>query len=456
MSSSSSSSKYTVGRTTDDTRDISTSSDEYSDEKKSPLCCIIGLVSLIGVLLAAVIITIVCVVKENNKPHVHELKMQRHLNAGQPSERVDGHRRATVYPARTPNASDKYKARVFSQPGGGHGLSSQLGRSTSVPLLNPDKSDTSYFSPVTIGGQSFNLLFDTGSSNLWVFDDSCTNCGEGHNFYSAAKSSTFEDKTALVEQYWDTHVHQRGVFLDRDHLSLAYGTGACDGEYGAETVKIWPGLPATTGQKFLRVDNTRQNNGINPFVNAKFDGLAGVGLAAMSSFPDDTVLLQSIVEQGALYEAGLEPVLSFKMTDESGQVRIPFRDRSHFSLATGCVVNQCYCQSVLHDQPSTGLVRGGTILTVVLPYPGEAAGREFAPSLNLLRWRRGWPLSGMVGMYNPSSNRESSRLPVRRWIVRRLPVRKNGVGTGVVLQDDGRERAGKLRCRGNPFCWYAR
>ncbi|KAK2592356.1 hypothetical protein QQS21_009936 [Conoideocrella luteorostrata] len=55
---------------------------------------------------------------------------------------------------------------------------------------NPEKNDVEYISPVQIGGQTVNLDFDTGSSDLWVFssklDPAVT---ANHRLYDPTKSS---------------------------------------------------------------------------------------------------------------------------------------------------------------------------------------------------------------------------------------------------------------------------
>ncbi|KAG6062495.1 hypothetical protein E4U32_002267 [Claviceps aff. humidiphila group G2b] len=73
---------------------------------------------------------------------------------------------------------------------GGHGTPKPL--SASVPAV-PNPNDIEYLSPVTIGGQTVHLDFDTGSSDLWVFTthlDSATTAN--HCVYNASASRTFK------------------------------------------------------------------------------------------------------------------------------------------------------------------------------------------------------------------------------------------------------------------------
>ncbi|KHN95052.1 aspartyl protease [Metarhizium album ARSEF 1941] len=64
---------------------------------------------------------------------------------------------------------------------------SQQGRTEARPA----NKNAEYVSPVQIGGQTVNLDFDTGSSDLWVFSTSLgPQLGRGHNVYDPSKSAT--------------------------------------------------------------------------------------------------------------------------------------------------------------------------------------------------------------------------------------------------------------------------
>ncbi|KAF4550638.1 Aspartic protease SNP2-like protein 1 [Elsinoe fawcettii] len=61
--------------------------------------------------------------------------------------------------------------------------SGQKGSVANVPL----PYDEAYLSPVTIGGQTVNLNFDTGSSDLWVYSDLMPSTStSGHDIYKVA------------------------------------------------------------------------------------------------------------------------------------------------------------------------------------------------------------------------------------------------------------------------------
>ncbi|KAL6244233.1 hypothetical protein RBB50_009103 [Rhinocladiella similis] len=58
-------------------------------------------------------------------------------------------------------------------------------------VATPGPYDARYLSPVTIGNQTLNLTFDTGSADLWVFSTELpTNQGQGHVLYNAQQSTT--------------------------------------------------------------------------------------------------------------------------------------------------------------------------------------------------------------------------------------------------------------------------
>jgi len=57
----------------------------------------------------------------------------------------------------------------------------------------PQSDDESYLCPVTIGGQTLTLDFDTGSADLWVFSSELSSSEQGsHTVYNPSDSSTAE------------------------------------------------------------------------------------------------------------------------------------------------------------------------------------------------------------------------------------------------------------------------
>ncbi|KAL8726268.1 MAG: hypothetical protein Q9166_006814 [cf. Caloplaca sp. 2 TL-2023] len=93
----------------------------------------------------------------------------------------------------------------------------------------PTQYDSQYLTPVTIGGQTLNLDFDTGSSDLWVFSTELpATQSNGHSIYNPALSSTSKK---LPGYTW----------------SISYGDGSgASGDVYTDTVKV--GTTTVTGQ----------------------------------------------------------------------------------------------------------------------------------------------------------------------------------------------------------------
>ncbi|KAH9219540.1 aspartic peptidase domain-containing protein [Leptodontidium sp. 2 PMI_412] len=65
------------------------------------------------------------------------------------------------------------------------------GKGTGIVTATPEQGDVEYLSPVNIGGQTINMDFDTGSSDLWVFSTGLNRASQaGHTPYDATKSTT--------------------------------------------------------------------------------------------------------------------------------------------------------------------------------------------------------------------------------------------------------------------------
>lgn len=77
------------------------------------------------------------------------------------------------------------------------GEGSKRGGSTGVPLVN--QLDTTYFGEIELGtpGQRFNVIFDTGSSDLWVMGAGCSSPAcMNHRRFNSNLSHTFEPNGA--------------------------------------------------------------------------------------------------------------------------------------------------------------------------------------------------------------------------------------------------------------------
>jgi len=146
-------------------------------------------------------------------------------------------------------------------------------KSPSVPLT--DNGDAEYYGTVTLGTppQSFLVIYDTGSSNLWVPSKACTNCKKNGTLYDSSKSSTY--------------------IKNGEAFALQYGTGSCKGFLSNDAT----GIGGVTITNFSFGEVTTEAADV--FGSAPFDGILGLGppKAAVDQVP---MPMAQMVSQGLI------------------------------------------------------------------------------------------------------------------------------------------------------------
>ncbi|KAB2018630.1 hypothetical protein ES319_D08G242600v1 [Gossypium barbadense] len=154
---------------------------------------------------------------------------------------------------------NRFKAARIAMSGGGmlHNYGSSDGEV--IPLKN--YMDAQYYGVIAIGSppQNFTVLFDTGSSNLWVPSSKCyfSIACYFHSKYKSSRSSTYTKIGKPCE--------------------INYGSGSISGFFSQDNVEV--GGVVVRDQVF--VEATREGS-FPTFVLAKFDGILGLGFQEIS------------------------------------------------------------------------------------------------------------------------------------------------------------------------------
>ncbi|KAJ5698520.1 Penicillopepsin-1 [Penicillium macrosclerotiorum] len=84
-----------------------------------------------------------------------------------------------------------------------------------VATTTPEANDEEYLTPVSIGGTTLNLDFDTGSADLWVFSTELPSSEQsGHSVYNPSKSGTLLSGYSWSISYGDGSSASGNVYTD--------------------------------------------------------------------------------------------------------------------------------------------------------------------------------------------------------------------------------------------------
>jgi len=132
-----------------------------------------------------------------------------------------------------------------------------LRSSDDFTLSLTDYADEEYYGAISIGGQDFEVVFDTGSSNLWVPSSACSDCGSSNTFDPSA-SSTYSA-------------------VDGMSFEIVYGSGSAEGSVASDIVAIGS---LSTEAEFGLITSAKG------FSSGEFDGICGL---AYESLADDDI-----------------------------------------------------------------------------------------------------------------------------------------------------------------------
>ncbi|KAG5950511.1 saccharopepsin [Claviceps sorghi] len=228
---------------------------------------------------------------------VHKMKLQKisleEQLAGASIEQQVQHLGQKYLGARPLSRADAMFSSAAPQPKGGH----------LVPVTN--FMNAQYFSEITVGTppQTFKVVLDTGSSNLWVPSQSCNSIACFlHSTYDSSSSSTHQKNGSAFE--------------------IQYGSGSLSGFVSNDVMRI--GDLKIKEQDFAEAT---EEPGL-AFAFGRFDGILGLGYDTIS-VNQIVPPVYNMIDQGLLDD----PVFAFYLgsSDEGSEATFGGIDKSHYT-----------------------------------------------------------------------------------------------------------------------------
>jgi cathepsin D len=219
-------------------------------------------------------------------------------------------------------------------------LASAKEKRANLPLTDQTQlgsEDVAYYGAITIGSgtsaQKFNVIFDTGSADVWVPGPKCTR---------------------LKGCVHSTKYDQGGTDLGTT-TSIQYGSGATEGENYVDEVTI-AGLTATN-QTLISVTTA------SGFTQIDADGLVGMAFSTIAQ-DNGTTLFENLVDQGTVTtdEFGFYLGRVSDKTSGDSELTLGGRDSSKYTgdFVTVPVSDQTYWQVALDGVKVGGIAVAGT------------------------------------------------------------------------------------------------
>jgi hypothetical protein len=143
-----------------------------------------------------------------------------------------------------------------------------------VVAATPEQGDVEYLAPISIGGQTMVMDFDSGSSDLWVFNTQLSTASQtGHTNFNPQKSTSFK-------------------LMQGASFTISYGDGSgAAGNVGTDTVNIGGATVTSQAIELATAVSTSfvQDTNSNGLVGLAFSKLNTVKPTAQKTFFDNAM-----------------------------------------------------------------------------------------------------------------------------------------------------------------------